>query len=126
MPEAEKDEPFETVSYISRIAGEFGMDNERPPRSAKLVASLSWAWGPAHNRFSTYLLCSDRQRHWWCLWEKSNDPNTGKLVYREVAAGTPYRNIKAEDAAEQLLAAAWQGEIEFEYAELQGVYVEEE
>ena len=117
---------FVTISYIGSEIADFFVDPERPPRSAKLVASLSWAWGPTHGRYSSYLLRTDRNRSSWYLWDQGVDPDSGRKMYRRVASGSPYREISARQAAEKLLIASWLGEIEFEYAELQGVYVEEE
>ncbi len=80
---------------------------DRPPRSAKLVASLSWSWSPAHSRSNNYWLCTNRQRSGWILWEESSDWETGKPLYFRVAYGEPWRGVDAKRAAEELLEAAW-------------------
>ena len=84
--------------------------DRRPPRSAKLVARLMWAWSPAHCRSNNYWLCTNRQRAGWILWEESSDWETGKPLYFEVAYGTPWRGVDAKRAAEELLAEAWRDE----------------
>jgi hypothetical protein len=126
MKNTSSEQPIVTVSYVGSEIAEFRQGGERPPRSAKLVVSLSWSWGPAHSRYSVYWLCTDRKRSGWYLWEQGSDYDTGRPLFRMVAACSPYRGCPAKYAAGQLLISAWKGEVEFEYAELEGVYVEKE
>jgi hypothetical protein len=106
------DEGFKTVSLMGTDLSEFRPDGEKPPRSAKLVISISWSWSPAHSASVTYLLSTTRERDVWLLWGQGYDWDTGKPIYARVAWGAPYRGYSAKFAARQLLAAAWRGEIE--------------
>ena len=83
-------------------------DGERPPRSAKLVASVSWSWSPAHGLSQTYWLCTDRKRSAWHLYQEWWDEYENMKRFMMVAYGSPYRGIAAKEAAAQLLLAAWQ------------------
>ena len=96
----------------------------KPPRSAKLVASLMWAWSPAHCRSNNYWLCTNRKRTDWILWEESSDWENGKPLYFEVASGTPWRGVDAKRAADELLAEAWRDEWEAWESPGQGAFVE--
>src|SRR5262245_25027324 len=104
-------EGFKTDSYAGSDIAELRLDGEKPPRTAKLVVELSWSWGPAHSRTSTYLLSTDRKRSAWYLWERGTDYDTGKSMYARAAWGEPYHGYSASFAAKHLLAAAWQGEM---------------
>jgi hypothetical protein len=112
---------FETEHYIGSDIAQFGPGGERPSRSAKLVASLQWP-----ERFSTYLLTTNRARSGWCLWEQGFNPDTGNPLYIRVAFGTPYHGISAKVAAERLLIEAWRGEREQWGTVLSPAYVEHE
>jgi hypothetical protein len=68
-----KAEPFEIVTYAGSDLGGFRADGVRPPRTAKLVAEVSWSWSPAHSRCDRYLICTDRNRIAWTLWAMAND-----------------------------------------------------
>ena len=114
-----------TAFTASYIGSQYGFD-ESPPRSAKLVADISWGWSPAHDRLERYLLCTDRKRTGWTLWAKAYDECSGKLMYSRLALGTPYRGILPRDAAEQLLKAAWAGEKKGYLSDLRGAHVDNE
>ena len=85
-------------------------DDGRPPRSARLVASLVWSWSPAHYRASRYWICTDKSRSGWYLWEEGSDYDTGKACFSVAACGDPYKGIDAREAARQLMTAAWSRE----------------
>jgi hypothetical protein len=38
------------------------------PRGAKYVATVEWAWSPAHSRQDSYHLSTNRSRTHWILW----------------------------------------------------------
>jgi len=82
-------------------------DNDRPPRSAKFVAEVSWSWSPVHSLFVKLWLSTDRKRAAWYLYEEIADFDSGKPRHACVAMGKPYRGILASEAAEQLLYAIW-------------------
>jgi hypothetical protein len=98
-------------------------EGKRPPRSAKLVASVSWSWSPAHSRSNTYWLCTDRKRSAWYLWEEGLDLDEYKKQFTIIAHGTPYRGILAKDAAERLLLAIWKEEWDVLQSPGRGTYV---
>ena len=116
------DTEFTVESYggLDRLPAD---PDRRPPRSAKLVARLSWSWSPAHSRSDTLWLCTDRRRYGWHLWEEASDWETGKPIYFEVAYGEPWRGVDAKRAAEELLAAAWRGEWEAWQSPGRGAFV---
>ena len=99
-------DPFQ-VSYNSGV--QFGYDEGRPPSSAKLVAAVSWSWGPAHSRSECYVICTDRKRTGWTLWAKAYNEDDGRLMYAKLAYGSPYARHTAKMAAKKLLRAAWEG-----------------
>src|SRR5262245_62558808 len=117
-----KNEPFEVVTYGGSDLGEFRADGERPPRSARHVATVSWSWGPAHGRRDRYLICS-WERRGWTLWAMAYD---GGPMYARFASATPFRGYTAKFAAERLLRAAWKDELELWGADLRGARVDEE
>ena len=98
---------FDIRSFGGRELGEPD-DDERPPRSAKHVASVSWSWSPAHGLSQTYWLCTDRKRSAWHLYQEWWDEYENMKRFMMVAYGSPYRGIAAKEAAAQLLLAAWQ------------------
>ena len=122
-----KNAAFETNSYIGSEIGELSNDGERPPRTAKLVAQISWSWSPGHSRSATYLLSTTRKRNVWLLWERGSDYDTGKPMFAQVAWGAPYRGYSAKFAAKQLLAATWREEMNqgmCDLAQLKEAYVD--
>ena len=122
LPEKQK---LEVVSYVGSSLGEFSADGDRPPRSAKLVAKISWSWGPAHSACLRYLICTDRQRKGWTLWAVADDWD-GRM-YAQLAYATPFRGQTAKFAAEQLLTATWRAErLEMCDEDLRGACVNEE
>lgn len=98
---------------------------DRSPRSARLVARVSWSWGPAHSRIEEYRIATDRARQTWNLYALSYCEDTGKRVCCRVATGTPYRGVSAKRAAKQLLREAWLDEIKLFYSDQKGVQVDE-
>jgi hypothetical protein len=119
-------ETFQIVTYAGSTLGEFSRDGERPPKTAKLVATVSWSWSPAHSRRERYLICTDRKRIAWTLWAMANDFDDGRRLYAQIACGTPFRGYTGRFAAEQLLIAGWRSEIEMWGEDLRGGFVEEE
>jgi hypothetical protein len=118
-------EPFEIASYAGSELGEFRADSERPPRTAKLVAVVSWSWGPAHGRRDRYLICTNRNRTAWTLWARGNDFDERRM-YAQIASATPFRGYSVRFAAEQLLIAGWRSELEMWDTDLRGGFVEAE
>ncbi|MSO88939.1 MAG: hypothetical protein EXQ89_03070 [Rhodospirillaceae bacterium] len=103
-------ENFQAHSYIGSDIAQMGYEGERPPRSAKFVASFDMGSGPGGGDYRTYLLCTDKKRSEWTLWQRGSDYDTGKHLYCRVAYGWPYRGYSAKYAAEQLLIRAWEDE----------------
>ena len=105
-----ENEPFDVVTYGGSDLGEFRADGERPPRSAKHVATVSWSWSPAHSRRERYLICSWKRRG-WTLWAMAYDFDHGRM-YARLASATPFHGYTAKFAAERLLTAAWKADLE--------------
>ena len=99
--------PFEVQTYIGSDIAQMRTDGDRPPRSAKLVASVDMGSGPGGGDYRTYLISTDRARKGWTLWIRGSDYDTGKSMHCYVAYGWPYRGVSARDAAEVLLAKSW-------------------
>ena len=106
-------EPFLATSYIGSEIAEFGRPGEIPPRSAKLVAQISWSWSPAHSRTSPYLLGTNKERSGWSLWEQGHDFDTGRRIYARVAWGERYRGYEPKFVAQELLTEVWRRAIKF-------------
>ena len=119
-----KNEPFEIVTYSGVDIDQLSADGERPPRSAKRVATVIWSWSPAHSRYESYLICTDRKRTRWTLWAVVYDE--GRRIYARFAFATPFRGYTAKFAAERLLAAAWKDEMKIWDTDLRGARVVEE
>lgn len=121
-----ENEPFEVHTYIGGSPAEFSVDGERPPRSARHVATVSWSWGPAHSARLRYLISTDRQRKGWTLWAEAYVD--GQRMYAELAYAKPFRGYTAKFAAERLLTAVWKAELETSYGEdyVSGGRVDEE
>jgi hypothetical protein len=83
---------------------------ERPPSSAKFVASIDMGSGPGGGDYRTYRLCTDKLRSCWILWQERSDYDSGKRVFCRVACGEPYRGRSAEFAATLLLKKVWEEE----------------
>jgi hypothetical protein len=115
---------FEVQSYIGSEIAQFRADGERPPRSAKLVACVSWSWSPAHSRSARYLLSTTRNRSVRILWEEGVDYDSGKPLYAMVAEGAPYRGVSPKTAAENLLREVWRKEFELDSADIRDVDVD--
>ena len=95
---------FKVETYSAGVDIEHWIENnERPPRSAKLVAEIDFGSGPGGGDYRTYFLCTDRKRSGWYLWMMVSDDDTGKRIYGNVAFGSPYRGISPKHAAEELL-----------------------
>ena len=120
-----KQEPFEVCSYVGTSLGDFSADGERPSRTAKLVADVSWAWSPMHSARIRYLICTDRKRTGWMLWAVARDFD-GRRIQAQVAVGGPCRGYTAKFAAGQLLTAGWRSELEMWGTDSRGAKVEEE
>jgi hypothetical protein len=119
-----ENEPFEVHTYIGGSPAEFSTDGERPPKSAKHVATVSWSWGPAHSDCQRYLISTDRQRKGWTLWAMAYGDH-GRM-YAELAYARPFRGYTAKFAAERLLTAVWKAEQETWYQDYSGGRVDEE
>ena len=116
-------QPFEVQSYVGSNIAQLGY-GERPPRSAKFIASLDMGSGPGCGDYRTYLLSTDKERSGWTLWHMAHDYDTGKRLYCRVADGSPYRGYQPEYAAEQLLTKVWLDESD-EGSLIQNVLVKE-
>ena len=84
---------------------------------------MDWSWSPAHCRVSRYWICTDRSRSGWYFWEESPDYDTGKPRFSVAACGSPYKGVDAQEAARELLKAAWSREWELYQTPGQGVEV---
>ena len=103
----------EAVSFIgSDIGDPYSSIAEWAPRSARLVAAVSWSWSPAHNRISEYRISTDRSRDAWHLYEISESYESGKRICCRVASGTPYAGVADKTAAYQLLSLVWSQEMQ--------------
>ena len=102
---------FRSTSYIGSEIAEFRLNNEKPPRSAKLVISLNWSWSPAHSASEILFLSAHPRQDGWTLWAKASDYDTGHPMYCRVGWGAPYKGYSPEFASKELLTAAWRTEI---------------
>jgi hypothetical protein len=100
---------FEVCSFIGSEIAEMGY-GERPPRSAKLVASIDMGSGPGGGDYRTYRLSTDKLRSCWTLWLERSNYDSGKPEFCRVAVGEPYRGRSAEYAAARLLTKVWEDE----------------
>ena len=111
---------FDTTSCFSEVTSFVGTEigdptsslAEKPPRSAKHVATISWSWSPAHSRCSEYRIATDKKRESWYLYEISWIDSVEKFASARVASGTPYKGVTGTQAARVLLKSAWASEIE--------------
>ena len=81
---------------------------EKPPRSARFVASLNmFSQFPCNERSDTYRLSKNRKRSYWVLWLGYFDDNMEMkwvyLPYAILACG----GTDAVAAAREMLEAAW-------------------
>ena len=113
-------QPFSAESAESNAAQDIEIMREldqRPPRSAKLVACIDFGSGPGGGDYRTYLLSTDRGRSGWSLWLMVSDYDTGKQIYCEAASGSPCRGYSAKYAAEQLLTKVLEDERDIGWAD---------
>ena len=103
---------FETRSFAGSTLGEFSADNDRPPRSAKFVATVGWSWGPGSSRTDRMWLSTDAKRNGWHLWLQTSDFDTGRPLFCRGASGYPYTARDSLHAAKELLVSSWIGEME--------------
>lgn len=96
-------QPFEISNMVGCDFFELAADGERPPRSAKLVASLDMGSGPGGGDYRKYYICSDKHRTGWALWEMINDYDTGRPIYARRAWGEPYKGYPAVEAAKRMM-----------------------
>jgi hypothetical protein len=109
---------FDITSCFSEVTSFIGTEigdptsslAEVPPRSAKLVATISWNWSPMHSRCSEYRIATDKKRESWHLYELYWIDNVQASA--RVASGTPYKGVTDTQAARVLLKSAWASEIE--------------
>jgi hypothetical protein len=85
---------------------------KRLPRSARHVATIEWAWSPAHSRQDRLHLSTNRSRTHWILWNGYLDDNEWPTRWRH----SPYafcnkEGLDAKTAALYLLVAGWRGEL---------------
>jgi hypothetical protein len=83
------------------------------PHSARLVASVSWSWGPAHGRTDIYHLSTDRHHLQWILWCRSPELK-GEIEPGKVENAVAYcerGKVSAKEAASLLVQFAWQKEL---------------
>jgi hypothetical protein len=112
--------PFKITTHLDS-----GFGTEKPPKSAKLVAQVSWSWGPANSRVDRYLICADRKRRAWILWSINND-DYEQQMYARIAMARPHHGYTAKFAAEQLLIACWKSELKMWETDLSGGRVDKE
>jgi hypothetical protein len=106
---ADTNPTFEVTSYIGSEIAQFKAGGEKPPKSARLVASLFTGAGPDGGDDRTYLLSHDHAG--WTLWQKGSDYDTGEELYCYVAYGSPHQGISEKLAAETLLTKTLEEEI---------------
>lgn len=110
-------QPFKVESNAGQPIEVMLEFDERPPRSAKLVAYIDFGSGPGGGDYRTYLLSTDRERSGWHLWLMVFDDDTGKRIYGRLASGSPYRGYPAKYAAEQLLTKVLEEERDIGWVE---------
>jgi hypothetical protein len=103
-------QPFEVQTYIRSDIAQM-QEDERPPESAELVASVDLGG----NDYRTYLLETRKQGmgrgiSGWTLWQMGPDYDTGRPLYCRIACGYPYSSCATAFVAEQLLAKALEDE----------------
>jgi hypothetical protein len=105
-------EYFEELTCFigSEIADPTGPHAEKPPRSAKHVATLSWSWSPMHSRLSEYRIIFSKKSGFWSLYEVSINDSTNKKISAKIADGKQCKKIDVEKAAYLLLREAWKAE----------------
>lgn len=84
-------------------------DSGKPPRSKKLIAVCSWAWGPAHSRSEYYYLSCSRDQKEWQLWSKPGDVDLGTFWFNPVLLRVQNK-ILIREAARRLITEAWKAE----------------
>lgn len=86
---------------------------KRPPSSARKVAAVGWAWGPAHSRADYYFLSLNRTRSHWVLWLRWFESElTNRYMYVVYARAKRLKRVDDRTAAYYLLMDAWKGEAE--------------
>jgi len=103
-------QPFSAESNTGMDLETMREFDERPPRSAKLVADIDFGSGPGGGDYRTYLLSTDRERSEWILWLMVFDDDTRNRVYGRAAYGSPYRGYPPKYAAERLLTKVLEDE----------------
>ena len=96
-------QPFEISNMVGCDFFELAADHGRPPRSAKLVASLDMGSGPGGGDYRKYYLCSDKHRTGWALWEMINDYDTGRPIFARRAWGEPLKGYPAVETAKRMM-----------------------
>jgi len=90
---------------------------ERPakcPRSATLLASGMWTWGPGNSRSDDYYLSTNRSRSHWILWVDWPDSmlEVGERFPADLRAYCLRSGIDRETAATLSLRTFWESERE--------------
>ena len=107
---SETEPQFDVTSYIGSDIAQMRPDGEKPPKSAKLVASVDMGSGPGGGDYRTYVLSTNRRRSGWCLWMLGSDYDTGKRLFCRIAWGEPYSGVPPKAAAQMLLTKSWEDE----------------
>ncbi len=81
------------------------------PEDAQHVATVDWAWSPAHSRVDSYHLSMDDGKSNWVLWLSYLDDGTAALQNSPYAYG-PKTDLPAIEVARKLLQQGWTGEVE--------------
>jgi hypothetical protein len=85
------------------------------PPNARLIAECSWYWSPNNDCRLRYLICSNRQRTLWLLWERPYDSNWSRWLPASVVAHAPRKAGDNERLiACRLLEELWRAEIHHE------------
>jgi hypothetical protein len=111
---------FEIFSRVGIDLDELSMLEERPPRSAKLVAHVDFGSGPGGGDYRKYLVSADKCRTEWRLWVNHTDYDSGQSAYYLIAYGTPFRGHSAKYAAEQLLTKVLGDELQIDSVQFGG------
>ncbi len=80
---------------------------EKPPRSARFVASLDmFSQSASNERSDRYLLSKNRKRSHWILWMGYFNDDEGRMQYQPYAL-LPCKGMDANAASREMLEVAW-------------------
>lgn len=77
---------FTKFSLIDRFASNLPLP-EKKPKTARLIARISWIWSLMHERHDSYYISKNKDRTLWILWLSYYDDEEGKKISEPIAAG---------------------------------------